>query len=233
MRKLLLSILIFSAACSQKEVESIETAPNSTPTTEANNLSETVQLMDGFKVKFLNKEVLNDSISLFNSVEIMKGESIVWEMHDSLQFEKTNVSFPKLLSLNPEEKVVFLEVCDRPKQNKVLILKLNGTKMLTWQVGPLFVGQPKNLDNDPQVEWAGMQEEPEIWEEKKQIRFPYDPMLYFQVDASGVRIDSTLTVERNKAIYGDFFGYQYSTKRSFPETVGQKMSDEWDRLVSN
>lgn len=232
MRKVLLSILLISAACSEKEVESIES-----PTTEAPSVvesqSETVQLLDGYQVKFLNKEALNDSISLFNSVEILKGGTIVWEMHDSLQFEKTNPSFPKLLSLNPEEKVVFLEVCDRPRQNKVLILKLNGTKMLTWQVGPLFVGQPKNMDNDPQVEWAGMQEEPEIWEEKKQIRFPYDPMLYFQVDANGVKIDSALTVERNNAIYGDFFGFQYSTKRSFPESTGQKMSDEWDRLVGN
>ncbi len=71
-----------------------------------------------------------------------------------------------------------------------------------------------NQDADSTLEYAGSVGFPEL----SGTYMPYSPIVYYELHSDGMRIDSTLTEERNAFIYGRFYGYEYREDQHQPLT---------------
>ncbi|MDD4971276.1 MAG: hypothetical protein PHT07_17745 [Paludibacter sp.] len=64
------------------------------------------------------------------------------------------------------------------------------------------------------------------------MKTAYNPIMYYKLTTTGFQLDSTLTIERNKVIYGEFYGYKYNAKIEMPISVLKELDKEKNRIVT-
>ena len=74
-----------------------------------------------------------------------------------------------------------------------------------------FNGPAKDWDNDGKLEYSGIQDFGEVWDDKQgHRRTAYNPVLYYEIRSTGLVLDSSLTERKARAEFGVFQGFHYA-----------------------
>lgn len=123
----------------------------------------------------------------------------------------TDAAYPLLLKTGGNSFQLLLETDGRPQLNGLLMLSIKNDSVVSLKNLPIFITGAANLDNDATLEYAGCIGYPEI-----STYMPYSPIVYYEIMPDGIQVDSTLTEDRNKFIYGKFYGYEYLAEQRHP-----------------
>jgi len=140
-------------------------------------------------------------------------------------------TYPKVISADNGTFQVIVEVNNSPDKNYFKCFTVYKDKIQDIKKLPIFIADAANLDADKNFEFAGSWHYAMIEGDSGQFT-AYNPIIYFELSTCGLLLDSTLTIERNKMIYGNFYGYDFvndveiKTKECY-----KKMNDEYDRIT--
>jgi hypothetical protein len=173
------------------------------------DISKTVNMGFGLELKFLESEDFGDFTTYWNTI-LLNGNFIVFS--DSLtEFEIKN-GFPKARKIGDQIEVL-LYVNDRPSIEKLRMLVVQNNKIVRDELIPYFT-DPNDIDNDGIKEFVGVMSYYEMSGDSS-MYMPYDPILVYEYNANGIKIDSSETVRINTIVYDKFYGYQYSEDYKF------------------
>lgn len=153
-----------------------------------------------------------------NGEQIYTDTSTLYCLFDSL--------YPMLIETRPEEYELLLETDNRPQISHVNRIQIKKNKITRIEKLPIFECRDINLDNDKMLEFAGVLNFPDLGDDFG----PYAPILYYELTSEGIFLDTKLTIEKNKFIYGNFYGYEYSEKYKFPLNSNKLFNEEVERL---
>jgi hypothetical protein len=71
-----------------------------------------------------------------------------------------------------------------------------------------------------------------MWRENNTLT-AYNPILYYEQSPQGLRLDSTLTMTKNKLIYGNFHGFDFSDSIPVPAALMGKFDQEVRQIKQN
>jgi hypothetical protein len=137
--------------------------------------------------------------------------------------------YPFVRQLNNETFEILVEVNDRPSKNYLKYFLVYQDKIVSTEKLPTFISKPSNLDTDDNLECAGFWDWGETWGDNGSLT-AYNPIIYYELKPSRITLDSTLTISKNKDIYGDFYGFKYNEKVEIKTSETKKWSNEIDRI---
>ncbi|MDX5419697.1 MAG: hypothetical protein LPK09_10820 [Hymenobacteraceae bacterium] len=220
------------AASVQEEASGVveQTMAVTPVTSETSRFQRTIKLDNGFEIQVGEEEDFErfKTYSLFrltrNGTEIYVDSSLTeYEFGDKL--------YPMVLPLGREKFEVLVEVNDRPSKNYLKLLRIKNNKLIDIQQLPTFISQASNLDNDAELELAGYFDYPQVWgNDNGDEVTAYNPILFYQLTKEGVKLDSTLTIDRNKVIYGAFHGFNFSEAIEVLISTSEKHNAEVRRI---
>lgn len=192
-------------------------------------IQKTINLDNDFEIKVGQKEEFEkfETYTLF----ILAHKSKQLYIDTSLtEYEFGNNLYPIVRQLDKETFEIFVEVNDRPNKNHLKYFKVHQDKIISRQKLPSFISAASNLDTDNNLELAGFLDWGQSWGNNESIT-AYNPIIYYELKPEGITLDSTLTISKNKDVYGDFYGFEYNEKLEIKTSVSKKWNDEIDRII--
>lgn len=234
----LLSFCLIIIACDVKN--KLENNVKNTTETNIDSLKEitglpeskktkTLQLDFGFKVILGQKENYK-TFTTYSLFELSKSDKIIYI--DTLdEYEFGDKTYPITLKAGKNEFELFFEVNDRPNKNYLKRLTIKDEKVIKIDSLPTFLTIATDLDKDGIKEYAGFWDYSEGYGESES-RTDYNPILYFKITTTGLKLDSLLTKERNEVIYGQFYGFEFSKKTEMSISVYENFRKELNRIAN-
>jgi hypothetical protein len=133
--------------------------------------------------------------------------------------------YPIVLKTVNDKYELLFEINDRPNKNYLKRIIVIDNKVAQVDKLPTFISRPKDLDDDGIKEYAGFWDYSQIWGENNAL-IAYNPILYYSISENGLELDSSLTIEKNGAIYGDFHGFEFSEKQEMPISTNEAFDKE-------
>ena len=234
----ILSILAFIASgCGQRSNKQVNTENNKdsaqtvTYGLKPNEISEAttagfkiLNLDFGFKVAIGEEEDFGD-FTTYSYFKLERNNSIVYSDSSLTEYQFDNKLFPIILQTGDNSFELLFEINDRPSKNYLKRLFVNNDKLVGQDKLPTFEAKPADINNDGIEEYAGFWDYSETWGENDSLT-DYNPILYYSVTKTGLKLDSLLTKQRNEIIYGQFYGYSFSEKIEMPISVNDKFEQE-------
>jgi len=184
---------------------------NSIPKNVKHN-NKTIKLKYGFQI-IVNKEGEPLDSKYYSHLVIKRHGKTIFrdKLKDTLnEYEFKDKLYPIIDSLNGNTFEILVEVNDRPSKSYLRYFKIVNDKILKIKELPTFFGKAANLDNDSNLEYAGIRDLVEFISEEKVY---YNPILYYEITSNGIVLDSVLTIRKNKYIYGRFMGFRSSENK--------------------
>jgi len=122
--------------------------------------------------------------------------------------------YPKLLTCADGSFQLLIEVDERPNSNELLRINISTNGQIHHDRLPIFRWQPIDLDNDGKLELYGVLTNGETIA-SGDTAF-YNPTLVYELNGNCISLDSSATVEKNKKIWGMFYGYYYNDTLLLP-----------------
>jgi len=231
------STLLFACiltACSngngQKTVSSKDTSAYNLQTESNidNQIQKTIKLDFDFEIKVGQKEDFEkfETYTLF----ILTHKNKQLYLDTSLtEYEFGDKLYPIVRQLDNETFEILVEVNDRPSKNYLKYFKVLKDKIVRTENLPTFISKASNLDSDDNLEFVGFQDWGETWGDNGSLT-AYNPLIYYELKPIGLTLDSTLTISKNKEIYGDFYGFRYNEKIEIKTSETKKRDNEIDRI---
>ncbi|MDL2231438.1 hypothetical protein LJB85_01715 [Porphyromonadaceae bacterium OttesenSCG-928-L07] len=179
----------------------------------------------GFKVTVELIEEFVPDMELYLNFKLERGNSIVYSDTSSLEYEFNDNNFPIVMQTGDNCFELLFEVNDRPNKNYLKRLFINNEKLVGQDRLPIFEANPIDINNDGIKEYAGYWDYSQIWGANDDLT-AYNPILYYSVTKTGLKLDSLLTKERNEMVYGQFYGFSFSEKYEQPISVFKKFEQE-------
>ncbi|WP_321437747.1 hypothetical protein [uncultured Bacteroides sp.] len=217
---ILLTIVFILIVCSVKGKQ----ANNSTKT----KVTKTLLLNFGFKVS-LGQEEDFKTFKTYSFFELRKNEKTIYK-DTSLEYEFGDKLYPIVLQTGKNKFELLFEINDRPNKNYLKRLIIKDYRVIKTDSLPTFISKATDLDNDGIKEYAGFWDYNEIWGESE-TKTDYNPILYYKIKPTGLKLDSLLTKENNTKIYGEFHGFEFNEKIEMPTTVLDKFEKEIKRIT--
>ena len=150
--------------------------------------------------------------------------------HDYVEeFELNNLeSFVFKLDGQNSFELVF-ESTSPPAKPWITLYRIENDKIVSVSKLPSMDVKPRNLDEDNFLEFAGYWNWTEAYGSGYEL-VSYNPLLVYEVTVTGVKIDSVLTMEVNKEIWGNFEGYVFTDKISMDSKAVKKLKEMIERL---
>ncbi len=190
-------------------------------------IQKTVDLSDNFKVELGMKKVY-PTYTNFGYIRLVQNSTVVYS--DSLnEYECDNELYPILLKTDDTSYELLVEVTDRPNKNYLLRMSITKGKVVKTDKLPTFIAKPTDLNGDGVLEYAGYWAFNETWGEDKAFT-DYNPILYYSITKSGLKISYGLTKEMNTTIYGTFHGFEYSQNIDIPANALELFNKEVSRI---
>ena len=184
----------------------------------------TLELDFGFKVTATVIEEFIPTLKLYEHFRLERNGNIIFS--DSLlEFEFRNKLFPIVLRTGSNSFELLFEVNHRPSKNYLLRLFVSNDKLVGQDKLPTFEAKPIDINDDGIKEYAGSFNYFQRWGENYSLT-TYNPILYYSVTETGLKLDSILTKQRNEIIYGQFYGFSYSEKYEIPVSVIENFEQE-------
>ncbi len=145
------------------------------------------------------------------------------------EYEFGDKLYPIVRQLDKETFEILVEVNDRPSKNYLKYFKVHQDKIVSIAKLPTFISKASNLDTDGNLEFAGFWDWGENWGEKGLLT-SYNPLVYYELKRNGITLDSSLTIRKNKEIYGKFYGFKYNEKVRIKTSKNKRWENEIDRI---
>jgi hypothetical protein len=188
-----------------------------------------VKLLDfGFKIT-AGKEEDFETFKTYSYFQLERNGSVVYLDSADAEYEFGNLLFPLVLPVGDNCFEVLVEVNDRPTKNHAKRLFVCNDKLVGQDKLPAFEAKPADIDGNGTEEYAGYWDYAEVWGENDHLT-AYNPILYYSATATGMQLDSLLTRQRNKMIYGQFHGYSFSGEKEQPVSVIARFKQELERI---
>ena len=122
--------------------------------------------------------------------------------------------YPKLLKCTDGNCQLLIEVDERPNQNELARLTISSNGQLHQDRLPIFNWNPADIDKDGKREVIGILTNGETIADGDTAF--YNPTLVYELTDNCLSLDSLATIEKNKKIWGQFYGYQYNDSLLLP-----------------
>jgi hypothetical protein len=195
-------------------------------------MQKTVSLSNSFKIRAGMVENFGN-FSTYTLLSLSrKGKTIFIDTTNKTEYEFGDSLYPMVNTTGDNSFEVLVEVNDRPNKNYLKRFQIRNDKLIKLDTLPTFFGKAKNLDKDNKLEYAGLWDWGEEWEDKtNQRRTVYNPIIYYELTPVGLKLDTSLTIEKNRTIYGEFKGYHYSERSSIRvNELGDRFKNEIKRI---
>ncbi|MFZ4402226.1 MAG: hypothetical protein ACOYO1_19500 [Bacteroidales bacterium] len=192
----------------------------------------TVLLNNGFKIKVGGSENIGHFSTYAPFILTRNGKIIYLDSTNKTEYEFGDTLYPMIHKLIDNSFEILAEINDRPNKNYLKRFLIKNDKLIKLDTLPTFFCKAKNLDNDTTLEYAAIWEFGEEWDDSTNQRLTvYNPIIYYELTQKGLQLDSSLTIERNKMIYGKFYGYNYNERIAIKVSdLGDKLSNEIERI---
>jgi len=188
-------------------------------------IQKTVSLENNFKIEVGSKEEF-DKLTTYTLFILSRNDKPIFTDSSLTEYEFGDTLYPIVHKTGKNSFEILAEVNNRPNKNYLKRFQIIEYRLTKIDTLPTFFGKAKNLDNDPKLEYAGIWDYGEEWDDSLNQRLTvYNPIIYYELGAKGLQLDTSLTIEKNQMIYGAFKGYQYNERSSI------KISDLGDRLI--
>ena len=131
------------------------------------------------------------------------------------EYDLSNKLYPMIVHIDSNTNEILLETNERPNENLAEFLKIQNDKLTEKKQLPIFEKDPDKL-SDGSLEYYGHWDNNEVWEKDGQEETGYNPALYYLISQNGIMLDSARTKAENIEIYGEFKGYDYNQKITYP-----------------
>src|SRR5690606_14227763 len=190
-----------------------------------------IDLENGFSVEFVEEEDFGSFI-VYSIFELCKDGEVIYTDNSLTEYEFGNELYPIVLKTGQNAFELLFEINDRPNKNYLKRLFIKNTQIVSEDKLPTFTSKPVDIDNDGIKEYVGFWDYAQTWGENGNWT-TYNPILYYSVTETGLQLDSLLTRERNKNIYGEFYGFQFSEHVEIPASVMEKFEEEVNRIKNH
>ncbi|HBF87827.1 MAG TPA: hypothetical protein DDX39_04215 [Bacteroidales bacterium] len=125
-----------------------------------------------------------------------------------------STQYPKFLKCADGSCQLLIEVDERPNQNELTQLTISKDGKIEQERLPVFNWNPVDIDNDEKLELSGILSNGETIE-NGDTAF-YNPTIVYELTDNCLTLDSLATIEKNKKIWGQFYGYHYNDSLLLP-----------------
>jgi len=188
----------------------------------------TIELDYGFKVTVGQGEDFGN-FKTYMSFELSKNGKLIFADNPLIEYEFRDKFYPLITKIDSDKYELLFEVNDRPNKNYLKRLLVQKTLIVKEDKLPTFVAKPKDVDNDGIEEYAGFWDYAQRWGENYSLT-AYNPIIYYSITKDGLQLDSTLTIKKNKEIYGGFHGFSFSEDVEQPVKVLENFKNEIEKL---
>jgi len=189
----------------------------------------TLELDFGFKATAELIEEFVPYMNLYSNFKLERNNNIVYLDSSLTEYEFDNKLFPIILQTGDNSFELLFEVNNRPSKNYLKRLFVSNGKLLGQDKLPTFEAKPTDINDDGIKEYAGFGDYSQTWGENYSLT-AYNPILYYSVTETGLKLDSLLTIQRNEIIYGQFYGFSFSEKYEQPISVKEKFEQELKKI---
>lgn len=193
-------------------------------TNEQVNIEKNIKLDYDFEIRVGQKEDY-EKFETYTLFILMHKNKQLFTDTSLTEYEFGDKLYPLIRQLDNETFEILVEVNDRPNKNYLKYFKVYQDKIVSTDKLPTFISGPSNLDIDDNLEFAGFWEWGETWGDNRSLT-AYNPIIYYELKPDGITLDTTLTIIKNKEIYGDFHGFEYDEKVEIKTTDSKKWEDE-------
>ncbi len=185
-------------------------------------------LKNGFKIKAGHEENYG-KFKTFTLFQLFKNNKIIFIDSSSTEYEFGDTLYPIVIKTERNNYELLFEINDRPNKNYLKRLIIKDDVVVSEDKLPTFISKPFDVNGDRLIEYAGFWNYSETWGENNGLT-DYNPILYYRLTSSGLKLDSALTKQRNISIYSDFKGYRFNEKIVMPASVINKFNNEITRI---
>jgi len=188
----------------------------------------TIKLDFNFIVS-LGKEEDYEKFKTYNFFHLTRNNTTIFIDSLLTEYEFENKLFPIIIKTEDNSFELLFEINDRPNKNYLKRLIVIDNKLVRQDKLPTFEAKPIDINNDGITEYAGYWDYSQVWGDDNNLT-AYNPILYYSITTKGLLLDSLLTIERNKMIYGEFYGFEFSEINAQPISVTKKFKQELKRI---
>lgn len=197
-----------------------------------NQNQKTILLNNSFKIKVSGIED-SDNFAIYTLFILLRNDKTIYtDTTNKTEYEFGDTLYPMVHMTGGNSFEILVEVNDRPNKNYLKRFQIVNDRLIKVDTLPTFFCKAKNLDNDASLEYAAIWDYGEEWDDSMNQRLTvYNPIIYYELTPKGLQLDYSLTIEKNKMIYGKFKGYHYNEK--LPTKVndlGNKLTIEIKRI---
>ena len=194
-----------------------------------NQIEKTIKLDHGFEIKVGRNEDLG-TVQVYSFFILTHNNKQIYIDTSFTEYEFGDSLYPIIRAIDHETFEVLVEINDRPLKNYVKYFKVFQDQIIYTEKMPTFFPRALNFDEDENLELAGFWGVGETWGDNYSLT-GYNPIIYYEIRPTGITLDSTLTITKNREFYGDFYGFQYNGKIEFKTSETIKREDEILKLV--
>jgi len=190
-------------------------------------IEKSIKLANGFIVKVGKSEDF-ETFKTYSFFELTHSDKVIYT--DTMrEFEFGDKLYPIVLHTGADSYELMFEVNDRPNKNYLLRLFVKNQRLVRNDTLPTFITKAYDLDGDGIKEYVGFWCYNETWGENNDLT-AYNPILFYKIRPTGLTLDSTLTINRNKKIYGEFSGFYYDESHTVSIGKADKFGVEINRI---
>jgi len=180
---------------------------------------ENIKLKYGFKLKIGRREDFGN-FKTYSYLEVWHNNLKLFT-DTTKEYEFDEKLYPILNQLKTDVFELLIKFNDRPSKDKLTFLRIENDKIIKNVRLPIFDNKPEKINGI--LEYSGDCDDSEEWDENGKTYIVYNPTLYFKFTENGLKLDSTLTILRNKEQYGKFNGFQYNENIGYPIDKNNKI----------
>ena len=188
----------------------------------------TINLNYGFNVTVGQTEDFGN-FTTYTFFELTRNNKIIYSDSSLTEYEFGDKLYPIVMKTGENTYELLFEINDRPNKNYLKRFFLKNDTLCKEDKLPTFISEAKDLDNDGVKEYAGFWDYAQVWGENDNLT-AYNPIVYYELKNNGLQLDSILTIERNKAIYGQFNGFSFSEEKEQSTSSLKLFSKELNKI---
>lgn len=224
------NLIACSNGCQLKTVISTNSSVDSLLTKSEiySHVQKTIKLDNDFEIKVGQKENF-ENFETYTLFILTHNNKQLYIDTSNTEYEFGDKLYPIVRQLDNGIFEILVEVNDRPSKNYLKYFKVDQDKIVSTEQLPTFISKPSNLDTDENLEYAGFWDWGETWGDNGSLT-AYNPIIYYELKTKGLTLDSTLTINKNKEIYGNFHGFKYNEQVEIKTSEIKMWGNEIDRI---
>ena len=187
-----------------------------------------LELDFGFRITLGGEESYGD-YKTYTSLKLKRENNTIFSDNSLIEYEFKNEKFPYVLKTGENKFEILFEINNRPNKNYLKRLFIQDNRVVGEDKLPILISKAIDINNDGTKELAGFWDYAQTCGQNNNLT-AYNPILYYEITKTGFKLDSSMTKERNKKIYGEFHGLKFSEKFEQSSKVLENFNSELELI---